>query len=64
MAEWISVDDRLPENSTDVLVAYSRTEDVSIGYYSKAGYWTDYVYDFEEKVAYWMPLPEAPKRDF
>ena len=66
MAEWISVDDRMPENFQTVLVARddggifcwmysadSTTEEVWVDDYANAFS----VY----RVTHWMPLPEPPK---
>lgn len=57
---WISVDDRLPEEYTHVIVC---DEDGNVGeaVYSKGGYfeWVE-----NERIAFsthWMPLPEPPK---
>ena len=69
--EWISVDDRLPEENGDYLVAinyFGRSYSVDILYFANDGKenaW--YFYDIEygdvpiDSVAYWMPLPELPK---
>ena len=62
--EWISVEDRLPEEKVNCLVHYKHA------YCDNDGYWNIGVsfYDghefhigLEYKVTHWMPLPEAPK---
>ena len=65
--EWISVDDRIPENSGNYLVVhrnkYNGNTSIAIEAYIKCrvGEWwsNDYVYD----VTHWMPLPEPPKKE-
>lgn len=51
-SEWISVDDRLPDNHTKCL-AVTESGDYYTTYYHN-GFYTPY-------VTHWMPLPEAPK---
>lgn len=56
---WISVKDRLPTSSEDVLVLIGR--DIDIGYYEpNYDYWVAYVC-IENNVTHWMPLPELPE---
>ena len=62
--EWISVDDRLPEDDSDVL-AYLRDGDEGRIYpanYAK-GVWFDCIFDIPvtNATTHWMPLPEPPK---
>ena len=65
--EWISVDHRLPEPETNVLVFYYGCIDVATYRYGKhgnclfmmmddSGYWWG-----KSGITYWMPLPEPPK---
>jgi len=54
--EWISVDERLPEDRVSVLVW--NKDSVEIGFMSK-GKWQSWV-EFYRGVTHWMPLPEAP----
>lgn len=75
MSDWISVKDRLPDNtgvmdgSTDrVLVKidayYQPTLLIAFGDYSEDGftwYFDGRPYDAGSKVTHWMPLPETPK---
>ena len=62
--EWISVDDRLPEEKADCIVYYQHA------YCDNDGYWAIGMcfYDGEKfqlnpayKVTHWMPLPNPPK---
>ena len=62
--EWISVEDRSPEEKVNCLIHYKHA------YCDNDGYWSIGVsfYDghefhigLEYKVTHWMPLPEAPK---
>ena len=63
MSEWISVDDKLPENMNDVLVV------ISLGIMFVA--WYDSFYENVwmyngstlHNVTHWMPLPEPPKKE-
>ena len=62
--EWISVDDRLPEEKVDCIVHYKHA------YCDNDGYWAIGICfnDGEKfqinpayKVTHWMPLPQPPK---
>ena len=62
--EWISVDDRLPEEKANCIVYYQHS------YCDNDGYWAIGMcfYDGEKfqlnpayKVTHWMPLPDPPK---
>ena len=62
--EWISVDDRLPEEKVDCIVHYKHA------YCNNDGYWAIgfCFYDGEKfqldqayKVTHWMPTPQPPK---
>lgn len=62
--EWISVDDRLPEDDSDVL-AYSRIGEESRIYpacYSN-GVWFDCVFNATatDTTTHWMKMPQPPK---
>jgi hypothetical protein len=68
--QWISVEDRLPELYTKVLVLFSKNgihNYIDIAYREKVDqniYETDWVWNniFEkEYVRYWMPFPVIPK---
>ena len=62
--EWISVDDRLPEEKVNCIVHYQHA------YCDNDGYWAIgfCFYDGEKfqldpayKATHWMPMPEPPK---
>ena len=62
--EWISVEDRLPEEKVNCIVHYKHD------YCDNDGYWAigTCFYDGEKfrinlsyKVTHWMPLPQPPK---
>ena len=62
--EWISVDDRLPEDDSDVL-AYLQIDQEGRIYpanYAK-GVWFDCIFNTPATgtTTHWMPLPEPPK---
>ena len=62
--EWISVNDKLPEDDSDVL-AYSRNGEEGRIYpanYAK-GVWFDCIFTTSatDTTTHWMPLPEPPK---
>ena len=64
MAEWISVDDRLPEEKVNCIVhykhAYCDNDDyweIGICFYDGEKFQMDLSY----KVTHWMPLPKPPK---
>ena len=61
--EWISVEDRLPENIANrVLVVCERSNGVFYAHYEKP-FWINLETDkpFISTVTHWMPLPEPPK---
>ena len=61
--EWISVDDRLPENIANrVLVVCERSNGVFYAHYEKP-FWINLETDkpFISTVTHWIPLPEPPK---
>lgn len=62
MAEWISVEERLPENGVKVLVYSAENKnDYEIGAYSDT-YKGFFVRQFcYENITHWMPLPRTPK---
>ena len=62
--EWISVEDRLPEDESDVL-AYLRDGDKGRIYpanYAK-GVWFDCIFasSANDTTTHWIPIPEPPK---
>ena len=56
-SEWISVEERLPEDSARVLV-YGENGIVCATHF-KGDWWLSNRY--EGQITHWMPLPEAPK---
>ena len=61
--EWISVKDRLPEDSTTVNL-YTRSRTVGTGFYDKhTKSWVQYYSGGAicVEVTHWMPLPQPPK---
>lgn len=55
--EWVSVDDRLPEQGEEA-ICIAADGDMMIGKYTEWG-WMFPCY-FEE-ITHWMPLPQPPK---
>ena len=64
--EWISVEDRLPEEKVNCIVHYRHA------YCDNDGYWAigfcfydgeKFQFDSAYKVTHWMPLPEPPKEE-
>lgn len=63
MGEWISVEDRLPENEKRVLIWYrykdSNIEKAYVGEYIPfEKRWSNVLDDIT--ILYWMPIPELP----
>lgn len=66
--DWISVEDRLPENGELVLVAHKSGISIArCNVFKPNGkaYWTGYRGRSHSlaTVTYWMPLPECPKKN-
>lgn len=58
--EWISVKDRLPENTEFVFVTNADCKSVNRGFaVFRDGEWHSPI----DNISYWMPLPEPPKED-
>lgn len=60
MSKWISVKDRLPKDSDDVLIC-SKGEIVALGFHSDAHGWVNRTHIFNSEITHWMLLPELPK---
>lgn len=65
--EWISVNDRLPEDRGYYLVAYqdkyNENTSITLDMYVMCGageWWTN---EFTHNITHWMPLPEVPKKE-
>ena len=56
-AEWISVEDRMPERFRDVLISDGRR--IEISHFDFAGWDCPFILD--DNVKWWMELPEVPK---
>ena len=62
MQEWISVDDRLPENGKEGVLIALRWGEVNIGWYEDGRWRNKFVNEYEDgEVTYWMPIPQPPK---
>lgn len=60
--EWISVDDRLPENEKEGVLIGLRWGEVDIGWCEDGRWSSEFVNEYEDgEVTHWMPLPEPPK---
>ena len=63
--EWVSVEDRLPENNADVLMWRGKWKIAEAGTYRNARFW---VYDeigdsyVADDITHWMYLPAPPDR--
>lgn len=57
--EWISVEERLPEDDGFVLLCTSKGAIIKGHYEHKHGRWSGL--NNRLNVTHWMPLPEAPK---
>lgn len=62
--EWISVEDRLPEDDASYLVWASDCGESEVALYYGDGEWlTEDLENLTRFVTHWMPLPEHPKED-
>ena len=61
VSKWISVDEALPEDCTEVLI-YDKECGIIMGWYNeKYKLWSaDFVCELET-VTHWQPLPEPPE---
>lgn len=62
--EWISVNDRLPEDENEYLV-FTNSEILGFAYFDVLEGWLiSWVEGFEkDDITHWMPLPEPPRAD-
>lgn len=62
--EWVSVEDKLPENNTQVLMWSARWKIAEAGSYYNQHFWVyseigdGYIAD---NITHWMPLPRSPE---
>ena len=63
MNEWISVDDKLANNDTQV-IAWVGERAITLAYCDD-GYWCEHygTRDFSKYITHWMPLPSPPSND-
>ena len=59
MSEWISVEDRLPNEHIDVLT-YAARPSYEVFYINRLIDKNEWLYD---GITHWMPLPAPPKGD-
>lgn len=60
--EWISVDDRLPENGKESVLIALRWGEVDIGLCEDDRWRSEFVNEYEDgEVTHWMLLPSTPK---
>ena len=59
--EWVSVEERLPEDKQRVIVRCERVR-TSVGWILWGNWMTD-IGPGAGKVTHWMPLPKSPKED-
>jgi hypothetical protein len=62
--EWISVENRLPEDDASYLVWASDSGESEVALYYGDGEWlTNDLKNITRFVSYWMPLPKPPKEE-
>jgi hypothetical protein len=63
--QWISVEDRLPEDDEPVLACFVGWDDMKfirvLEYYSQEKEWEDWNCITHSNVTHWMPLPQPPQ---
>ena len=63
--EWISVNDRLPEDIGYYLVVYrdkyNGSTSIALDNYVKCGAGEWWASEFTHNITHWMPLPQPPK---
>ena len=61
---WISVDDRLPEPNTTVLVGHVNPDygDVTSAYWQGGKFWDTVEGIFICDATHWQPLPDPPEK--
>lgn len=65
VGEWISVEERLPEESGDYITYHNHGHCGVIYYNASIHLWNVYYFEYTQNairsVTHWMPLPEPPK---
>ena len=57
--DWISIDDRLPQNHADVLMCTSAGQEIIVGWRGEDGQWATWN-EPRGDISHWMPLPDLP----
>ena len=58
--DWISVEDKLPKDGTEVLTFSKSGKYCVRKFYERYGGWR-LGYEIAYDITHWMPLPETPK---
>ena len=62
MSEWISVEDKLPQEKVRVLLFDNGGFGIMSGRLGSAGWYLEGDLDKYANVTHWMPLPEPPEQ--
>ena len=68
MSEWISVEERLPEEG-DLVLAYQKGERIRVDYIVLlegeilSYIWGNFLVDDWDKTSHWMPCPKPPANE-
>lgn len=70
MNDWISIEDKMPENNSEVLI-YIEDYGILLAHYNympykRYGFWSEgggFEYEEQWFPKYWMPLPNPPKEN-
>lgn len=62
--QWISTEEQLPRNYTEVVVFDAINRDILLGGIGSSGEWEVHGRRTDDlNITHWMPLPEPPKGD-
>lgn len=61
--QWVSVEDKWPQNGEWILAYLSDRNMISGSYYDAMGFALDYYYEGQGEITHWMPLLCPPKED-
>lgn len=65
--EWVSVDERLPDEVFDWVIAYQDGAYCTVGYTKKRGFYMPYPFDLCNlnlaEITHWQELPLPPSED-